>query len=255
MSQGRLAGQCTIVTGGSSGIGRAICQVFAKEGASVAVLGRNIQRLSETINTLPTNHGNKHCLIQADVSSAEQVARAFKESTRQLGKKITILVNNAGITRNGFIDEFKNEDFDEMMGINLKGYFLMSSEFVKLLSDVDKNQDFCCIVNVSSMFGIRGFPSFAGYSATKSGIIGLTKCVASEYSKHKIRCNAVLPGMIQTPMNEGVPESFKENIAAQTPMQRLGKPEEVANACLFLASNESSYVNGACLEVAGGFLG
>uniref|UniRef100_UPI00193ADEAA 3-oxoacyl-[acyl-carrier-protein] reductase FabG-like n=1 Tax=Styela clava TaxID=7725 RepID=UPI00193ADEAA len=138
------------------------------------------------------------------------------------------------------------------MKINLNGYFLMVKEFVKLLSDVDKGQGFCCIVNVSSMLGIRGFPLFAGYSASKSGIIGLTKCVASEYSQQKIRCNAVLPGMIQTPAIEGVPESFKENIVAQTPMQRLGKPEEVAKACLFLASNDSSYVNGACLEVSGG---
>ncbi|XP_077969951.1 3-oxoacyl-[acyl-carrier-protein] reductase FabG-like [Styela clava] len=241
MSQRRLAGQCTIVTGASSGIGRAICQVFAREG--------RLQRLSETMNTLPINHGNKHCMIQADVSSVHgnKFERTFPDGQRIF--EITI-----GSGQNSRI-LLHSQYFDEMMGINLKRYFLMSSEFVKLLSDVDKSQDFCCIVNVSSMLGIRGIPSFAGYSATKSGIIGLTKCVASEFSKRKIRCNAVLPGMIQTPMNEGVSEGFKENIAAQTPMQRLGKPKEVANACLFLASNEGSYVNGACLEVSGGLLG
>uniref|UniRef100_UPI0019393697 3-oxoacyl-[acyl-carrier-protein] reductase FabG-like n=1 Tax=Styela clava TaxID=7725 RepID=UPI0019393697 len=233
MSQGRLANQCTIVTGGSSGIGRAICQVFAREGASVAVLGRNLQRLSETMNTLPTNHGNKHCMIQADVGSAEQVARAFEEATRQMDKKITILVNNAGI---------------------LRRHFLMAKEFVKSLSEVDKTQEFCCIVNVSSLVGIRGFPLYAGYSATKAGIIGLTKCIASEYSKHKIRCNVVVPGVIETPMIDIVTEDDKANAIAKIPMQRFGEPKEVANACLFLASNESSYVNGACLEVTGGLL-
>nr|XP_039254279.1 estradiol 17-beta-dehydrogenase 8-like [Styela clava] len=255
MSQARLAGQCTIVTGGGSGIGRAICQVFAREGASVVILGRNRQRLSETINTLPTNHGNKHYIIQADVSSAEQVTEAYEEAKRQTGKNITILVNNAGIIRNGFIDDFKNEDFDEMVSINLKGFFLMAKEFVKSLSEMDKTQELCCIVNVSSIFGTRGNALYAGYSATKSGIIGLTKCIASEYSKHKVRCNAVLPGVIETPMIDHVPEDARDNVIAQTPMQRLGKPEEVANACLFLASNESSYVNGACLEVTGGLWG
>nr|XP_039254902.1 estradiol 17-beta-dehydrogenase 8-like [Styela clava] len=252
MSQGRLIDQCSIVTGGSSGIGRAICQVFAREGASVAVLGRNLQRLSETMNTLPINHGNKHCIIQADVSSAEQVAKALEEATKQIGRKVTILVNNAGILRNDFVDELKDEVFDEMMRINLKGHFLMTKEFVKSLSEVDKTQEYCCIVNVSSLVGIRGIPTSTGYSATKAGIIGLTKCIASEYSKHKIRCNVVLPGLIETPMIDSIRGDVKDNVIAQTPMQRLGKPEEVANSCLFLASNESSYVNGACLEVTGG---
>ncbi|XP_077969950.1 uncharacterized protein LOC144424479 [Styela clava] len=169
------AGNVPIVTGGSSEIVRAIHQAFVREGASVAVLNRNRKRLPEKINTLPTNHGNKHCIIQTDVSSAEQVARAFDEATRQMDKKIKILVNNAGILRSDFVDEHKDEDFDGMMRKNSKGYFLMVKEFVKLLLEVDKTQEFCCIVNVSSIFGRRGNPLYAaGYPATKARIIWST---------------------------------------------------------------------------------
>nr|XP_039247574.1 estradiol 17-beta-dehydrogenase 8-like [Styela clava] len=119
-------------------------------------------------------------------------------------------------------------------------------------ADGDKSKDFCCIVNVSSLVGTRNTPSFAGNSATKSGMIELTKCIASEYSKHKIRCKVVLPGTIGTPMLDVLAKDIVEHALVKRPMQRLGEPEETANVCLFLAFNESSYVNGACLEVTGG---
>nr|XP_039256715.1 estradiol 17-beta-dehydrogenase 8-like [Styela clava] len=246
MSSGRLAGKAALVTGGGRGIGRAVCQVFAKEGASVAVLDIDEDGIKETIKLLQSDQNNKHCAVKADVSSPEQVEQAFKTAQHNLDKQITILVNCAGILKGTTIKEF-----DEVIKVNLRGTYLMSQKFVASLENSGVEEETRgIVVNLSSLAGIRASVVSSPYSASKFGVIGLTKTMALEFQKQKVRFNAVLPDMIDTPMLGGVDRT--ENAIKQNPMQRLGKPEEVANVCLFLASDESSYVNGACIEVTGG---
>nr|XP_039256714.1 estradiol 17-beta-dehydrogenase 8-like [Styela clava] len=253
MNTGRLAGKAAIVTGGSSGIGQAICRVFAKEGASVAVLDIDKIGIEETVKYLPTKFGNKHCFIECDVSLSEDVAKAFKIAEENLNKKASILVNCAAILKSCFFNDIPEKDFDEIIKVNLTGVFLMSKKFIASMSNETNAGNRGSLINISSIAGIRGSFQAGSYCASKFAVVGLTKTIALEYPKHKVRCNAVLPGGIDTPMLAGSCENIGERFISQTPMQRLGKPEEVANACLFLASEESSYVNGACLEVTGGF--
>nr|XP_039255875.1 estradiol 17-beta-dehydrogenase 8-like [Styela clava] len=250
MSLGRLVGKSTLVTGGGSGIGRAICQVFAREGASVAVIDINRDAVSETLDQLPRNHGNLHCAIEADVTSSGRVKHVFAEAKDKLSKTSTILVNNAGIIRGDLLLDMKDDDFDDVIRINLRGSFLMAREFLRSLKDAtDINGS---LVNIASIAGITGNFGNADYCASKHGVVGLTKSIALEYPKHKVRCNAVLPGITDTPMAQSFDPKKIEQGVRQIPMRRLAKPEEIANACLFFASDESSYVNGACLEVTGG---
>nr|XP_039256539.1 estradiol 17-beta-dehydrogenase 8-like [Styela clava] len=246
MSSGRLTGKAALVTGGGRGIGRAVCQVFAKEGASVAVLDIDENGIKETIKLLQSDQNNKHCAVKADVSSLEHVEQALKTAQQNLDKQITILVNCAGILKGTTIEEF-----DEVIKVNLKGTFLMSQKFVASLKNSSVEEETRgIVVNLSSIAGIRASVVSSTYSASKFGVIGLTKTMALEFQKHRVRFNAVLPDMIDTLMLDGVDKT--ENAIGQNPMQRLGKAEEVANVCLFLASDESSYVNGACIEVTGG---
>lgn len=255
MPHERLSGKVAIVTGGGSGIGRAVCQVFAREGASVAVLDINVEGMTKTIELLSTTDSNKHCKIKVDIVSSEQVKQSLEETEEKLGKKANIVVNCAGITKGGILTDVNENDFDDVIRINLKGTFLMCKEFVKSLkeSDMDGNENLGTIVNISSISGIRGFIEHTSYASSKFGVIGLTKTTASEYQTHRVRCNAVLPGATETPILQNLSEEFINMTRSQIPMNRFAKPEEIANACLFLASDESSYVNGACLEVCGGW--
>nr|XP_039263419.1 estradiol 17-beta-dehydrogenase 8-like [Styela clava] len=250
MAPGRLTEKAAIVTGGGSGIGRAVCEVFAREGASVAVLDINGQHASETVKLLLTNHQNTHCFIETDVSSVENVKEAFLKSQKELSKTCTILINCAGILRGDSFVNMKDDDFDDVIRVNLRGSFLTSREFLKSLENVEDSNG--SIVNISSLVGKMSYFGQGSYCASKHGVLGITKTIAAEYPLHKIRCNAVLPGAIDTPMISSINPELLEQVRKTIPMGRIGKPEEVANACLFLASDESSYVNGACLEVTGG---
>uniref|UniRef100_UPI0019395BA6 3-oxoacyl-[acyl-carrier-protein] reductase FabG-like n=1 Tax=Styela clava TaxID=7725 RepID=UPI0019395BA6 len=251
---GRLVGKSALVTGGGSGIGRSVCQVFAREGASVAIVDINEEGIRETQSNLATDHGNIHFAIKADVTSSKETKQIFRTAEEKLDRKISIVVNCAGITRKVSFDEMSESQFDDVINVNLKGTFLVSQEFIASLKNSKEETIRGSLINISSLAGIKGFPNQSNYCASKFGVIGLTKTIAQEYARHRVRSNAVLPGWTETPLlSINVKESVQESIAQEIPMGRIGTPEEIANACLFLASDESSYVNGACLEVSGGY--
>ncbi|XP_039252963.2 3-oxoacyl-[acyl-carrier-protein] reductase FabG-like [Styela clava] len=251
MSFGRLAGKVALVTGGGSGIGKAVCKVFANEGASVAVLDVNGDSILKTAESLSRNHGNTHCAIPLDVTSQDQVKNSIKTAEETLGKKGDVLVNSAGIIRDNLLLKLTESQFDDVLNVNLKGTFLLAQEFARSLVEGDHKKP-GSIINLSSIVGKTGNIGQTNYAASKAGVIGLTKTIALEFGKYNVRCNAVLPGFILTPMTEGIPDLIIEKLEGSIPLKRRGNPEEVANVCLFLASNESSYVTGTCLEVAGG---
>nr|XP_039266675.1 estradiol 17-beta-dehydrogenase 8-like [Styela clava] len=252
---GRLVGKAALVTGGGSGIGRSVCQIFAREGASMAIVDINEEGIQETLSNLATDHCNIHFAIKADVSSSKETKQIFRTAEEKLDRKISIVVNCAGITRKVSFDEMSESQFDDVINVNLKGTFLVSQEFVASLKNSNEGTTGGSLINISSLAGIRGYHNHSSYSASKFGVIGLTKTIALEYARHRVRSNAVLPGWTETPLvAKNVKKSDLESIAQEIPMGRTGKPVEIANACLFLASDESSYVNGACLEVSGGYL-
>nr|XP_039256287.1 estradiol 17-beta-dehydrogenase 8-like [Styela clava] len=232
MSIGRLIGKADIVTGGGSGIGRAICQKFAKEGASVAILDLKSEGITRTLNELSSNRTNKHCAIVTDVSSSEQVKNSFVLAEEKLGIRSTILVNSAGIAKLKAFTDVDAFTFDNIINVNLRGTFLMTEEFLKLnILNVNLRGTFLMtkeflkmtskytssasdilgsVINISSMAGKMGSAGQGPYCASKFGVIGLTKTVAVEFPKHKVRCNAVLPGMTDTPILDGVSKYVQE---------------------------------------------
>ncbi|XP_077975164.1 (3R)-3-hydroxyacyl-CoA dehydrogenase-like [Styela clava] len=211
MSIGRLIGTAAIVTGGGSGIGRAICQKFAKEGASVAILDINSEGITRTLNELPSNRANKHCAIKINVSSSEQVKNSLMLAEEKLGMRSTILVNSAGIAKLKAFSKVDDATFDNILNVNLRGTFLMTKEFLKMTSkNTSSGNDILgSVINISSMAGKMGSAGQGPYCAFKFGVIGLTKTFAVEFPKHKVRCNAVLPGMTDTPILDGVPKSME----------------------------------------------
>nr|XP_039266676.1 estradiol 17-beta-dehydrogenase 8-like [Styela clava] len=250
---GRLVGKAALVTGGASGIGRSVCQVFARDGASVAIVDINEEGIRETQSSLATDHGNAHFAIKANATSSKETKQAFCTAEEQLGKKISIVVNCAGIVRMASFDEMSESQFDDVINVNLKGTFLVSQEFVASFKTPNAETTRGSLINMSSIAGIRGFRTISSYSASKFGVIGLTKSIAMEYPRLRVRSNAVLPGLIDTPLTKNTDDSTRKTHLQRIPMGRTGRSEEMANACLFLASDESSYVNGACLEVSGGY--
>nr|XP_039265710.1 estradiol 17-beta-dehydrogenase 8-like [Styela clava] len=252
----RFSEKAAIVTGGGSGIGQSVSELFAREGCSVAILDLNQDGMDETLKLLDTNHGNIHCTIKADVSSSDQAKEAFKTAEEKLGKKITVLVNCAGIaTTPSSFDQMQETVFDDLIRVNLKGTFIMCKQFLLSLEkfNTNSNDTRATVVNISSAAVIKCVAEVSDYIASKFGVVGITKTLALEYGKHKVRCNAVLPGLTITPLLKTFPRDFLQAIEEVIPMKRLAKPEEIAKCILFLASNESSYVNGACLEITGGY--
>nr|XP_039265690.1 estradiol 17-beta-dehydrogenase 8-like [Styela clava] len=252
----RFSGKAAVVTGGGSGIGRSVSELFAREGCSVAVLDLNQDGMEETLKVLDFDHGNTHCTIKADVTSSDQAKEAFKTAEEKLGIKITVLVNCAGIaTSPSSFDQMKETDFDNVIQVNLKGTFIMCKQFLLSLENFNTNSNDtrATVVNISSIAGIKGIGEMSNYVASKFGVVGITKTLALEYGNHKVRCNAVSPGLTTTPILKVFSRDFLKAIEEGIPMKRLAKPEEIAKCILFLASDESSYVNGACLEITGGY--
>jgi 3-oxoacyl-[acyl-carrier protein] reductase len=239
-------GQIAIVTGGGRGIGRAIAEGFAKRGINVALADINPDDAIETAATLRTL-GVKAMGIKLDVSKSDEVKKAFEDIRKEFSK-IDILVNNAGVTKDGLMIRMKEEDWDMVMDINLKGVFLCSREAIKDMSQ----RRYGRIVNISSVAAFMGNPGQANYSASKAGIMGLTKTIAKEYASRGITVNAVAPGFITTVMTDVLPENVKEEIKKQIPLGKFGTVEDVANAVIFLASPESGYITGQVIHVNGG---
>ncbi|CAH1794542.1 unnamed protein product [Owenia fusiformis] len=243
-----LANRLAFVTGGGSGIGRAICQSFLKEGAKVAIVDINKNAAEDTANLL---EGNDNISVhEVDVSNAASIAQALVDVKSKFSQTPCIGINSAGITRDNWLLSMTEEAFDEVIAINLKGTYLINQAVSKLMvEDQIKNGS---IVNISSIIGKQGAMGQVNYAAAKAGVLGITKTAARELSKFGIRCNAVAPGFIETPMTAVVPEKVVNFVLKSVPLQRAGRPEEVAHACLFLASENSSYITGACLDVNGG---
>ncbi|MEW6419010.1 MAG: 3-oxoacyl-[acyl-carrier-protein] reductase [Nitrospirota bacterium] len=241
-----VKGHVGIITGGARGIGEAIGEGFAKNGVNLAIADINIEAANEIAARL-TTHGVKAIGIRLDVSNAERVKKAF-EDVRKEFDRIDILINNAGITKDCLLLRMKEEDWDSVVDINLKGVFLCSREAIKDMS----KQRYGRIVNITSVAAFMGNPGQANYSASKAGVVGFTKTIAKEYASRGITVNAVAPGFIQTAMTDVLPDSVKEEMKRLIPLGRFGTVEDVANAVIFLASPDSGYITGQVIHVNGG---
>ena len=239
-----LKGKTAVVTGGSRGIGKAICLKFAENGADIAFLyAGNTAKAEETVKELE-GLGVKAKAYQCNVADADAVAAVVKEIVKDFGG-IQILVNNAGITKDKLVPMMKAADFDAVIDTNLKGAFYMTKgvypPFLK--------QKGGKIINISSVSGLTGNPGQANYSASKAGVIGLTKSVAKELASRGVCCNAIAPGFIATEMTQALEnDTLKDAI----PMKRFGEAEEVAKLALFLASEHSDYITGEVIRIDGG---
>ncbi len=244
-----LHGKTALVTGAGKGIGRAIALRMAIEGANVVINYSGSEDAAADCATECEKAGVRTLRIKADVSDAAQVEEMFARAVEEFGT-VDILVNNAGITRDKIILRMKEEDFDSVLDINLKG----SYNCMKAASKIMLKQRNGRIISISSIVGLRGNVGQVNYSASKAGIIGMTKSLARELASKGINVNAVAPGFIETDMTKALPESEKEKLLAVIPAGRMGKPEDIAGAVLFLAGPDSSYVTGQVLTVDGGMV-
>ena len=239
-----LKGKTAVVTGGSRGIGRAICLKFAENGADIAFLyAGNTVKAEETLQELESL-GAKVKAYQCNVADADEVAETVKENTKDFGG-IHILVNNAGITKDKLVPMMKTADFDTVIDTNLKGVFYMTKGVYPLFLKQKSGK----IINISSVSGLMGNPGQANYAASKAGVIGLTKSVAKELASRGVCCNAIAPGFIATEMTEDLTNN---TLVEAIPMNRFGEGEEVANLALFLASEHSDYITGEVIRIDGG---
>lgn len=239
-----LAGTTGIVTGGSRGIGLAVSRALAEWGAQVAVVARNGGRAAAAAADLS---GDGHVGYACDVSQADQTRAVVAEVEANQGP-IAFLVNNAGITRDNILLRLKDEDWDEVLAVNLKGSFNM----IRSVTRGMMKRRGGVIVNVTSVVGLIGNAGQANYAASKAGLVGLTKSVAKELASRGVRCNAVAPGFINTDMTAELPESAVEGLSAQIPLGRLGEADDVAGLIRFLVSPAANYITGQVVAVDGG---
>jgi 3-oxoacyl-[acyl-carrier protein] reductase len=239
-------GQVALVTGGARGIGRAIAERLARKGVDLAIADVSLESAEEAVRELSAL-GIRAGALKLDVSKSDEVAAAFAKIVSDFGR-LDIVINNAGITRDGLILRMKEEDWDAVIDVNLKGVFLCSKEAVKVMV----KQKYGRIVNIASVVAFMGNPGQANYSASKAGIVGLTKTTAREYASRGITVNAVAPGFIATAMTDALAESVRQEMLKSIPCGTFGTVEDVANAVLFLASAASGYITGQVVHVNGG---
>jgi len=244
-----LEGKTALITGAARGIGRSIALKFASQGAKIAFsdlqLDEATQKLEDEISVI----GVKVKAYASDASSFSDSEILVNRVIEDFGT-IDILVNNAGITRDNLLMRMSETDWDLVMKVNLKSVFNLTKAVQKIML---KNR-FGSIINMSSVVGVKGNAGQANYSASKAGIIGFTKSIAQELGSRNIRCNAVAPGFIETEMTAKLSEEVKKDWAEKIPLRRAGLPDDVANACLFLASDLSSYITGQVIHVCGGMV-
>ena len=238
-----------LITGGTRGIGREIAKKFAKEGCNLVLNYVSDNTDVEKIKSEFNEYGIDVLVLKADVSVFSDCENLVKEAIEKFGK-IDILVNNAGITKDTLIAMMKEDAFDKVIDVNLKGTFNVTKNVVPYMMKKRNGN----IINISSVVGVVGNAGQSNYAASKAGIIGFTKSLAKELAPRNIRVNAVAPGFIDTDMTSVLSDKVKENINLQIPLKRIGKAEEVANVVSFLANDESSYITGQVINVDGGMV-
>lgn len=242
----RVEGKVAIVTGGAQGIGEGIAVRLAEEGARVAILDVKSELANEVVNGLKSR-GTDAIALQADISKKTEVETAVNEVMSRF-RRIDILVNNAGYHRMAKVTEIKEETWDKILDINLKGYFLMIQAVVPHM----EKQNYGKILNVASIAAYGGIANQAHYNSSKGGVISLTKTMALELVPFRINVNAISPGTVETAGNKRFLDRYRELVEKQIPMGRLAQPIDIANAALFLVSDEAEYITGQCLSVCGG---
>ena len=244
-----LDGKCALVTGASRGIGRAVALKLASEGAKVALNFAGNEAAANEVRQEIETMGGQAILVKADVADEAAVQDMVQKTADAFGR-IDILVNNAGITRDGLLARMKEEDWDAVLSTNLKGVFLTTKAVAKLMMKQRAGR----IVNMASVVGVSGNAGQANYSAAKAGVIGFTKTIARELASRGVTANAVAPGFIATDMTSVLSDKAKEAALTGIPLGRMGTPEDVAAAVLFLVSDQSSYITGQVLHVDGGMV-
>ncbi|MCM2267610.1 MAG: 3-oxoacyl-[acyl-carrier-protein] reductase [Elusimicrobiales bacterium] len=242
-----LEGKTAIVTGAARGIGFEIAAAFAAQGAAVAIGDVSAEEAQAAAGEIASRTGARTVGLALDVSKEADCDRAIEETVAAFGK-VDILVNNAGIARDNLVLRMKEADFDAVLDVNLKGAFLMAKAASRLMLKARAGR----IINISSVVGQSGQAGQANYSASKAGLIGLTKSLAREFAPRQVLVNAVAPGFIRTRMTEGLKDEAKAKISEMIPLGRMGEPGEVAKAALFLAGEDSAYITGQVLAVNGG---
>ncbi len=247
-----LRGKKALITGGTAGIGRQIAIVFAKQGASVAIFGTNRERgvkVVEELQSCRVDEGQEFLFEPVNVSSKQETEMVIQKVLEKW-EKIDVLVNNAGITRDGLLMKMSEQDWDEVIDVNLKSVYNTSQTLIRSMLKRKSGK----IINISSIVGLTGNPGQANYAASKSGIIGFTKALAQEVATRGINVNCIAPGFIETAMTEKLTEQQKSEILKKIPMSRIGTPQDVADVALFLASDASNYITGQVITVDGGMV-
>ena len=244
-----LEGKTAIITGGSRGIGKSIVEIFAKHGANVAFTYNSSAESAKAIAAEVSKEGVKVKCYKSDASNFEEAQNLAADVHKEFGS-IDILINNAGITKDNLLMRMSEEDFDRVIQVNLKSVFNMTKAVQRVMLKQRKGS----IINMSSVIGLKGNAGQSNYAASKAGVIGFTKSMAIELGSRNIRSNAIAPGFIVTEMTENLGEETIKKYYETIPLKRGGTPEEVANTCVFLASDMSAYITGQVLNVDGGML-
>lgn len=243
----RLKDKVAVITGGGQGIGRAIAETYAKEGAKLALFDVQEEVVKKTADEIKAQYKVETIGLKADVTKFEDVEGVMKRVVDTLGR-IDVLVNNAGITKDNLVLRMSDAEWDAVLAVNLKGPFNCTKAVFSPMRKAGGGR----IINIASIVGLMGNAGQANYSASKGGLVALTKTCAREFAKKNILVNAIAPGFIRTAMTDKLSDEVKAALAAQIPLERLGEAQDVANAALFLASDEASYISGQVLSVNGG---